>query len=117
MPEHAQFPLAIFLVPDRFDGTVDAEKLMIPCQDFPGLTGRVVKDDKVLHQVHEIPFFAHPFEECLHIHHARLGFLQASPFVKVLPPAGDRSDSGLVAVTEHNDRIVMEQMRYRVLVV
>ena len=95
MPEHPQ--LAVFALPlaNRLNGAVDAQKLMIASQNLPRFPGRVVKNDKVLHKVHELGFRAYPFQQRLHVHHARFIFGQAFPLMEMFEPAGERAKLGI----------------------
>ncbi len=84
---------------------------------FLGLPGRVVEKDEVLHQVQEICLLAHALEQRLHVHHARLILGQPLPLVEMFETAGDRTEFGIDPVGQHDQRVVMEQVRDGVLVV
>ena len=117
MPEHPRLAAPMAAVADRLDGPVDAEKLVVAGQNLSRVPGRVVENDEVFHQVQEIVFRAHPLEQRLHGHDARLILGQPFPLVKMLEPAGDRAEFGIHPVGQHNKSVVMEQMRDGVLVI
>lgn len=51
------------------------------------------------------------------IHRARRLLVQTLPLFEVLPATGDRTDLRLLAAAEHNDGIMVEQVRNSVEVV
>ena len=82
---------------------------MVAGEDLPGLAGVIVEDDEVLDEVDEIALAAHALQHRFHVDHAGLLFVQALPFVEVLPAAGDGADPRLLAVGEHHHRVVVEE--------
>ena len=90
---------------------------MVAGQDLLQLVCRLVEDDEVLHQIHEVALVADALEQRLHVDRARLLLGEALPCVEVLPAAGDRADLRLLAVAEHHYRIVVEEMGNGVAVV
>ena len=117
VPEHAEPALQRLALAHRLDGAVHAEELVVAGQDLLQLVCRLVEDDEVLHQIHEIALVADALEERLHVDRARLLLGEALPCVEVLPAAGDRADLRLLAVAEHHYRIVVEEMGNGVAVV
>ena len=117
VPEHAEPALPRPAFANRLDGAVHAEELVVAGEDLPQFVRRVVEDDEVLHQVHEIVLVADALEQRLHVDRARLLLGEALPFVEVLPAAGDRADPRLLAVAEHHHRVVVEEVGDGVAVV
>ncbi len=110
MPEHAQPALAVLPVAHRLDGPVYPEELVIAGDNLAGLAGRFIEQNKVFQQIHEIALVAHPLEQGLHVHHARLILGQPLPLVEMRPLAGQRPDLRLLAVAEHDNGVVVEQV-------
>ena len=117
VPEHAEPALQRLALAHRLDGAVHAEELVVAGQDLLQLVCRLVEDDEVLHQIHEVALVADALEQRLHVDRARLLLGEALPCVEVLPAAGDRADLRLLAVAEHHYRIVVEEMGNGVAVV
>ena len=117
VPEYTKFALPLLALAHRLDGEVDTEELVIAGKDLLELAGGLVEKDEVLHDVHEVLLVADPFKQRLHVHHARLLLSQAFPVVEVLPLCSYRADLRLFPVAEHNDGVVMEEMRDGVLVI
>ena len=117
VPEHPELPLPRPPVAHRLDGPVHAEELVVAGQDLPRLAGRLVEEDEVLDEVQEVAPVADALQQRLHVHRARLVLGQPLPLVEVAPPARDRADAGLLAVAEHDHRVVVEEVRHGVAVV
>ena len=117
VPEHPEPALAFLALAHRLQGTVHSEELMVAGEDLSQLARRLVEDDEVLHQVHEVALVAHALEQRLHVDRARLLLGQALPLVEVVPAAGDRADPRLLAVAEHDHRVVVEEVGDGVAVV
>ena len=83
---------------------------MVFGQDLLRLARGLIEEDEVLQEVHEVLFVADALEQGLHVHRAGLLFVQALPFVEVLPAAGDGADLGLLAVAEHDYGVVVEEV-------
>ena len=79
-----------------------------------GLAG--IEQNKILHNVQQPVLGQHAVEQylCRHISHVFL--VQALPLAKVLPSAGDGAKTGVVAVADDQERIVVKRMRDDVLV-
>ena len=90
---------------------------MVTGEDLPDRTCRVVEQDEVLEEAEEVPPVADPLEQRLHVHGAGFLFGEPLPLVEVPPLAGDRADLRALAVREHHDRVVVEEVRDRVAVV
>ena len=90
---------------------------MVPGEDLPGLARRLVEDDEVLHEVHEVALVADTLEQCLHVHRTQFLLGQALPLVEMFPLAGDGAYLGLLAVAKHHDSVVVEEVRDGVPVV
>ncbi len=117
VPEDAEFSLAMFSVPHCLDGAVDAEVLVVAGEDLLWLAEGVVEEDEVLKEVHEVFLSADPLEERLHIDNAGFVLDEPLPFVEVLKTTGHRSDLCVCAVCEHDEGVVVEEVRDRVFVV
>ena len=117
MPEHPQLALARLAVAHRLDGAVDTKKLMVAGDDLLRLAGGLIEQHEVLHQVEKVALLAHALEQCLHVHRTRRLLGQTLPLVEMLPATGDRADLRLLAVAEHHDGVVVEQVRDGVAVV
>ena len=117
VPEHPEPALQRLALAHRLDGAVHAEELVVAGQDLLQLVCRLVEDDEVLHQIHEVALVTDALEQRLHVDRARLLLGEALPCVEVLPAAGDRADLRLLAVAEHHYRIVVEEMGNGVAVV
>ena len=117
VPEHAQLAiveLPRFVCLDRF---VDAKVLMVTGKDFYGVAAGVIIEDKVLQQIEEILLFADATQHSFQSHAALLFFIKALPFMEEFIFASQRADLGLGAVGEHEKCIIVEQMRYRILII
>ena len=117
VPEHSEPALALLALAHRLHGAVHAEELMVAGEDLPKLARRLVEDDEALHQVHEVALVADTLEQGLHVDRARLLLGQALPLLEVVPAAGDRADPRLLAVAEHDYRVVVEEVGDGVAVV
>ena len=110
-------PCAVLRSLHRLDGPVDAQELVVAGDDLLRLARGLIEEDEVLQQVHEVALVADALEQRLHVHRARLVLGQALPLVEMLETAGERADLRLHAVAEHDDGVVVEQVRDGVLVV
>jgi len=117
MPENAQLAFPIFTFAHRLNGAVHAEKLVIAGQNFLCITGGVVKEDVVFHQINEICFFTNTLEQCFHIHSARLIFGQAFPLMEMLEATAHRTDFRLHTVSQHHNSVMMEKVRHGIFII
>jgi len=117
VPEDPQLSMQLFALTDRFNGPVDSEELVIFGQDLLRLAPGLIEEYEVLQQIQEVAFVADAFEKSFHVHRSSLLFSQAFPLVEVLPFAGDGADLCLLAIAEHHNGVMMEDVRDGVQVV
>ena len=79
-----------------------------------GLAG--IEQYEVFQDVQQAVLGQHAVEQHLGSHIASVGFVQALPFAKVLPRAGDGPKTRVVPVADDQEGIVVKRMRYDVFV-
>ena len=117
MPEHAQ--LAVVELPCLvcLDCFVDTEILVVTGKDFHRVAAGVVVKNEVLQQIKEVLFFADAAQHRFQSHAALLFFVKTLPFVEKFIFAAQCADLGLGPVGKHKESIVIEQVRYRILII
>ena len=117
MPEHAQLAvveLPCFICLDCF---VDTEILVVTGKDFHRVAAGVVVKNEVLQQIKEVLFFADAAQHRFQSYAALLFFVKTLPFMEEFVLAAQRTDLGLGAVRQYKEGVVIEQMRYRILII
>ena len=94
-----------------------AEVLLVLGDHLDEPLAAVVEEDEVLEQVEEVRLGAHPLEQCLHVHDAGFVLVEALPLAEVLEGRRVAADARVHAVSEHHERVVMEDVGNGVLVV
>ena len=117
VPEHAELAVIQLSGGVGLDRLVDAEVLVVAGQNLGGAPARVVIEDKVFKQVEEVFLFADTAQHGFQRDAARLLLAEALPFVEEFVLAAEGAHLGLHAVGEHEEGIIIEQMRDRVQIV
>ena len=117
MPEHAQLTVVQLSGFVGFDCLVHAEILVVPGQYLCRMSSGMVKEDKVFQQIQEIFLFANAAKHGFQRHAALFLLRQTLPFMEEFVLAAQRTDLGLCAVGKHKESIVIEQVRYRILII
>ena len=118
VPEHAQFALIAFYVAHRFQGVVNAEKLVIFGQHFNHSAARLLKDSKVFGQVEQARGFAGAAYQGFQRNDT--GFFLAAdflPFGEMIPSGGQAANARVDAVRQDDKSVVPEDVRDGVFVV
>ena len=111
VPEDAQFAVAELPFLPGLHGGVHAQVLVVPGQDFHRAPVGVIVEDEVFKQVEEILLPADAPQHGLQRHAALIRFLQALPLMEEFILAAQGAHLGLQAVGEHQEGVVVEQMR------
>ena len=90
---------------------------MVTGKDFHRATAGVVVKNEVLQQIEEVLFLADAAQHSFQSHAALLFFIKTLPFMEEFVLAAQRTDLGLCAVGKHKESIVIEQVRYRILII
>lgn len=100
-PVRRKLLFELLLTDHRRNRPVDAQHLVISCNDFSG-TARlaVVEEHKVFDQVEQPVMGQHAVEQPLGFQARRLLFVVALPFDKMLPLTGDRAIPRPMAVAD-----------------
>ena len=117
MPEHAQLAvveLSCFICLDRF---IYTEILVVTGKDFYSIAAGVVIKDEILQQIKEVLFFADAAQHRFQGYDALLFFVKALPFMEEFILAAQRADLGFGAVRQYKEGVIIEQMRYRILII
>ena len=117
MPEHTEFSVHKLAVAVGFDSTVYTKILMVSRQYFCDSSVGVVKDDKVFEQVEKCSLIAYTAQHGLQFHIALIFLFESFPFVEKLIFTAESSDFSLIAITQHQKCVVVEQLRNGVEVV
>ena len=117
MPEDAQLAIAELPLLPGLHGGVHAQVLMVPGQDLHRAPVGVIVEDEVFKQIEEVLFPADAPKHGLQRHAALVRFFQSLPFVEELILAAQGAHLGLQAVGEHQEGVVVEQVRNGVQVI
>jgi len=90
---------------------------VIPCEDLDELAGGIIEHDEVLHDVHQVALVEDTLEQCFHADRTRLILGKTFPLMEVPELAAHRPDLCIHAVGENNDGVMVEEVRYGVLVI
>src|SRR5208337_451336 len=108
---------AFLPVTHSLDRAVHPENLLILGDDLHELASTIVEQDEILENIEQPPLRAYPLQEGFHVDDTRIALFEPLPFAEMLVPAGQRAVSRRDPVAEHNEGIVLEEVRDRVLVV
>lgn len=105
-----------FLLQHRLHGTVDTEHLVVAGDNLACSAGAaVVEQDEVLDEIQQAVFGEHAVEKSLRVYPGLVLLVVALPLYEVLPFARDRAVSGLVAIADNEEYIVVEGVADAVL--
>ena len=111
MPKHAQLTVEVLAVAIHLNSLVHTEILVVTGQYLHRGAARVVVEDEVLQQVEEVLFLADAAQHGRQLDVALLHLVEAFPLVEKLPLRVDGAHPRLQAVAEHDEGIVVEQLR------
>ena len=117
MPEYTQSSFTQFSFRIGLDRLIHTEILMIPCENLSRLSVGMIIKDEVFIQIKEVLFLADTAQHGGKSHAALIILGQAFPLVEEFILTAQRTDLGLHTVGEHEERIIVEQERDRVLII
>ena len=117
MPEDAELAIVELARGVGIDRFVDAEILVVARQDLGGAPAGVVKEDEVFKQVEEVFLFADAAQHGFQRDAAGLLLVQTLPLMEKLVLAAEGADLGLHAVGEHQESVVIKELRDRVQII
>ena len=110
VPENAQLAVLELSGLVGFHRLVDTEVLVVAGEDLGDTAARVVVQDEVFKEIHEILLVTDTEEHGLQIHRSHLILLESLPFVEELVFGAEGTDLGLQTVGEHEEGVEVEQM-------
>lgn len=117
MPEDPELAVEVFDVADVVDDAVDPEILVVPSHQLDDVPAGPVVEQEVLEEVHQLRRRAGAPQHGVEAHAAFLALAKALPRQKVAVGAGERADARVEPVAQDDEGVVVEDVRYGVLVV
>ena len=117
VPVDAEPAAPTVAVLDRADRPVHAEILLVLRDDLDRPVAAVVEEDEVLEEVDEVGLRADALEKRLHVDDAGLVLVEPLPLPEQLERGRPGAESGVDAVAEHDEGVVVEDVGDGVLVV
>ena len=84
MPEDTELTVFQLSCLAGLDCFIDTEILVVPCKNLYGLSTGMVKEDKVLEQIHEVMLFADAQKHRFQIDRTYFVFFQSFPLMEEL---------------------------------